>query len=188
MKLNCFFILCLFYYGCFCLKAPTVEPLSRNCAVCDSLMFEQSALQIPNRRVDKNLTGVPLVKMEGFENIPDSALVLSSSEARNIYSILFCFLGKKESEIDAYFTNLENSEFPLSFTNKFVKLYYYNMGDYFQNGRIVEVANNANLEFMITHLTKFELIFSKIGNDTLFTGTKGDSTNLMNCRKSTTVK
>jgi hypothetical protein len=133
--------------------------------------------------VDKNLTGIPLLNKEGSVTVPDSAMVLTSEESQNVYNTLYCFLGKKEYEIDSYFSHLDNSEFDLYNSNKLIKSYYYNLGDYFQNGRIVYFTDTADLEFKITHLAKFDLIFSKIGNDTLFTGAKIDSTNLINCRK-----
>lgn len=183
IKLTCFFALCLFYFGCFCFKTPKVEPFSNKCIVCDSILFEQKVLQIPKRKVDINLTGIPLLKKEGSVAIPDSAMVLTSKESRNVYNTLFCFLGKKVHEVDSYFSSLDNFKSDLYNSNKFIKSYYYNLGDYFQNGRIVDHIDGADLEFKITHLTKFDLIFSKIGNDTLFTGTKIDSINLMNCRK-----
>jgi hypothetical protein len=180
--LRILFFIIFINFGCFLTKTPKEVLQNNNCIKCDSILQNKITIKMPIRKIDGNLTGVPLINKNLEKIIDDSACVFTRFEAQNVQNSFFCFLGKKNTEIDFFLMYLESDWFHLKNQKKFGKSYYYSLGDYFENGNIAEYNSKNKQSFKITNLSSFTLIFTKISGDTIYTGTFQDSLNLLDCQ------
>ena len=121
----------LIFCGCFLIKAPTSTNHTECFRLCENLLGENLILTIPLRKVDKNLLAVPFSKTANEELVTDSFRVLTRFEAQNVTKSLFCLIGSNEKKLDGFFQSLDSEKLSLSAQGKFLKVYFYNMGDYF---------------------------------------------------------
>ena len=168
-----YFLLLWLLWSCKSHEQINIDSIKNTCAYCDSL----HGFKYPLRVIDKNIEGVLLVnKIDSAYR--DSVRVLTKNEIQTIKDALFCFLGKNEAVVDRYFhPKMERVDFNNDKLGK-TKIYIFNRGDYINTASstyTVEDEKSKNTELWLLGSEQFELKFTMIGAEFIYTGTKYDS-------------
>ncbi len=165
-------------------KAQDKSPPLGLCSYCDSLNNTLRPFEYPLRVIDKNVEGIPLV--ENTDNtIRDSLNVLTDLEIKKIEDKLFCFIGKTEQKIDAYFPpEMNRVDWGKDRNGNKKKKYAFNRGNFISTAppyqKVEEPQGSATI-FSLEGGGNIELVLKLVKEEWVFIGTKQDSIRLEHC-------